>query len=202
MKWTDEERRKFLVRLRELFRAGWDEPVWQAAREEIQRLRPSLAAAALERYGMMHGGERSRFFPGQFMKAVAEMMPGNDEAMRAAKIRIARETAQAERSELERRIDDDWAERRAEIGSASAEALRAAFAVLEGAGWRRPAGEPSGWPRSWVLAMSDLVTDRINYWRWEIRETDELPSQRKKWVHYSDPCTAREYWASQPPPTM
>lgn len=193
MKWNDDDRRKFFARMRELFRGAWDDAVWEAAREEIQRLRPSLAKAALERYGMMHGGEKSRFFPGQFFKAVAEMQPGNDEAMRAAKLRIARETAQVERSDAERRIDDDWSERRGEIEAASAEALREAFAVLEGAGWRRPAGEPSGWPRSWILAVSDLVTDRINYWRCEVNNGK---------AHYSDPCTAREYWAAQPPPTI
>lgn len=193
MKWTDEDRRKFLIRLRELFRGAWDEAVWDAAREEIQRLRPSLAAAALERYGMMHGGERSRFYAGQFMKCVAELQPGNDEAMRAAKLRVALEVAQAERSELERRIDADWEERRAEIRAADAADLRAAIAVLEGAGWRPPAGDPATWGRSWLVALSDLVTDRINYWRCEVNNGK---------AHYSDPCTAREYWAVQPPPSM
>lgn len=191
MKWNDEDRRKFVVRLRELFRGAWDEAVWEAARDEIQRLRPSLAAAALERYGMMHGGERSRFYPGQFMKCVAEMMPGNEEAMRAAKLRILRETAQAERTDAERRIDSDWDERREEIRAARADDLRAAIAVLEGAGWRPPAGDPTTWGRSWLVALSDLVTDRINYWRCEVKNGK---------AHYSDPCRARDYWASQPPP--
>lgn len=151
---------KFIGRAREAFRGEWDERIWEMSLSQIAELRPSLAMLALHKYAVRYGGERSRFIPGKFLEQVEELRQGDDEARARAKRQADRELAAIVRDEEQKRISQDWMDRRHEVEASDRDRLAEAVAFLVERGWARPRVGVDAWPRALVLAVADLVTDR------------------------------------------
>lgn len=68
--------------------------------------------------------------------------------------------------------DSEWAAMRTTIRVADRAAVEAAIRDLAAAGWDLPPAPIDEWPRSWILAVSDIVSGRtidnapaIHWWR-------------------------------------
>lgn len=146
----------FVARTRRLFRGAMDEELFAIALRSIARAEYGEALQALEAYALDFGGANGRFYPNRFREFLQPIEAARIEATRLrVRLEAARMTTMTSTA-----LDRDWAARREEIRVADREQLERAIAWLESIGWRRPAGGVDGWPSSWILAVSDLISER------------------------------------------
>ena len=144
---TDSELVKWAERVRVLFRGDIDELLFSLAKNRIAEMSFTGAWAALDDYAIAHGGARSRFIPGKFLEFVAarkQLDAGQTDADQRAADRlnaegqVARETR--EQIEVIRRGPRSRVD-----------------AAIESLGWGMPPREVERWPRSFLIAVSDLL---------------------------------------------
>lgn len=159
---TSEELAEFAMQVRRYFpaRSEADDAVWRLALERIREIPREIAYQALEAYAMRWGGPRARFISGKFFEAV-DACRAQFEAQRAA----ARRREDSDRRMLKgsaeaESVAADWLERRREIETANPLEVGEAVDLLRSLGWGNPPADLSAWPRSWLLAVSDIVTSR------------------------------------------
>jgi len=151
----------FAIKARSFFRGDWDEDLWRIALPRIAAEQKEVAFNALDDYAIQFGGPRAKFIPSRFFAHVIQLRDSL-ESSRAAERRIAEANRRAfESSESARIVDADWSERRREIETADSTAIGEAVSFLRSIGWGSPPQDFSKWPRVWILAVSDLLTDRV-----------------------------------------
>lgn len=157
---TPADLARFTAEARRIFRGDWEEEIWHLSLSRIRGLRPSLAMAALHEYGVQHGGQRARFIPGKFLEVVAALTRQDADTRAEAKRQAEGEVrALADRDER-RRVAQEWQDLRRDIEQAGEHTRRNAVDALIASGWPRPPADLAAWPRSWVLAVADIVTRR------------------------------------------
>lgn len=156
MSWDRERER--------LFGGGADAAVIALVRSRVSAYRIETARAALSDYACMHGGSRARFFPSFFFVELDKITKATEEKKREH----AQASAIAERSAADRRattvVEADWLSRRLDIAAMSDAAYDAAYARLRAYAWPAPPVSLDAWPRSWLLAMSDIARNVDTLW--------------------------------------
>jgi hypothetical protein len=155
-----EDLARFTAEARRLFRGEWEEDIWSISLPRIKRLRPSLAMAALTDYASEYGGGRGRFIVGKFFEYVARLT-ASDASERADAKRLAEsEMAFIAARDERKRIAAEWEACRETIRRAGPATRSNAINGLLAAGWPKPPDDLTKWKRSWLLAVSDIVSGR------------------------------------------
>jgi hypothetical protein len=155
-----EDLARFTAEARRLFRGDWEEEIWSVSISRIRTLRPSLAMAALHEYATAHGGARARFIPGKFLEFVAVLTKATADEKADAARRTEVELRSLHDRDERARVRAEWDACRHAIRSAGDATRANAIDRLLRAGWPKPPADLDAWPRSWVLAVSDIVTHR------------------------------------------
>ena len=155
-----------VARVRRLFRGEMDEELFALARRYMARLDHADAVEGLEAYALDYGGANGRFLAGRFREFV--------ERARAARLDRERLAARLSEAAMSTRqmTDSEWTAMRTTIRVADRAEVEEALAQLSAAGWDRPPSPIDEWPRSWIVAVSDIVSGRmidgapaIHWWR-------------------------------------
>lgn len=182
---TSVELAEFVARSRRLFRGEMDEDLFALAKARIAGLKFAVCISALEEYALMHGGARARFIPAKFFEFFARLDATVVER-RIKSAHIAEVVALDERADLERaQIDRDWRARRRECESISSSDRAEIVRWLRSVGWPAPSPEVSGWSRAWLLAVSDLATDRICTMRMQDGSWSRQVSATEFYAHHA-----------------
>lgn len=154
-----------VARVRRLFRGEMDEELFALARRYMARIHHGDAVEALEAYALDYGGATGRFLPARFREFVD----------RARAARLDRERLHARLTETamnQTMTDTEWRTMRTTIRVAERDAVERAIGELVASGWDRPPAPIDEWPRSWVVAVSDIVSGRnidgapaVHWWR-------------------------------------
>jgi hypothetical protein len=157
---TRDDTMQFAINAKRSFRGDWDDELWKLALPRIAAESREIAYRALAEYTLQWGGPRARFIPSKFFQILAQVKD-QIEGARAAEKRIADSTARMmSLDENAKAVEADWLERRREIEIANPLHVGEAIDYLRSLGWGNPPQDFNDWSRAWILAVSDLVTDR------------------------------------------
>ena len=151
---TDIELVKWAERVRVLFRGDMDELLFSLAKNRIAEMSFTGAWAALDDYAIAHGGARSRFIPGKFLEFVAAR-----KQLDAGKIAAIRRQTDADQRAADRLNAEGQVARetREQIEVIRRGPRSRVDAAIESLGWGMPPREVERWPRSFLIAVSDLL---------------------------------------------
>lgn len=153
---TANELAALCLRVRALFGGAMDEDIFALHVRWMKDKDFAVCMAALNQYALDFGGTFGRFLPSKFREY------HDCESTAAAERRrdVASHQARIDMDLGVSRVDMEWFAVRRDLASIDAATIETAVNFLESLGWHRPDGDPGAWPRTWVLAVSDLARDR------------------------------------------
>ena len=157
---TAPELAEFVARVRKLFRGEMDEDIFALAKSRIAGLRLAVCMNALDQYALQYGGLRGRFIPAKYFEIYGKLTIENDDREQSAR-RVASSFDRALALDVEAAtVAADWAARRAEIDRAEPQLVAEILAALQRVGWERAPDSRDDWSRAYLIAVSDLATNR------------------------------------------
>jgi hypothetical protein len=151
---TDSELVKWAERVRVLFRGDMDELLFSLAKNRIAEMSFTGAWAALDDYAIAHGGARSRFIPGKFLEFVGARKQLDGAKLAAIRRQTDADQRAADRINAEGQVARETREQIEVIRRGPKARVDAAIQSL---GWGMPPREVERWPRSFLIAVSDLL---------------------------------------------
>lgn len=179
---TDEELLKWSDRVRAMFRGEMDEMLFTLARGRIKALSFNSAWSALDDYAIAHGGARSRFIPGKFLEFYAIQRRIDGTQLEAIRRQTQADAEYADRTGSERQIARETEQQKRIIVQATESRRAEAIRLLGSYGWGAPPSDLERWPRSWLIAVSDLISEA------------ELVSRCPETGLWTIPTGAREFY--------
>lgn len=183
----------FALRVAQLFRGERDANTWRLLLERIRGEPREIVSRALDEYGLRYGGgPKSRFIASKFLAYLDDARRQVEGIRETERRNVAMSRRAIEQSETAQAVAQDWSERRREIEIANPLRVGEAVDYLRLIGWGSPPADLRDWSRTWVLAVSDIVTGR------------ELMARDLDSGEFRRPVSAREFYqsAGMPPRSL